>query len=141
MNTKIVYMYRDASNYKQYDAVVFEGEITDAERAVLKANMHQLDHYECYTGTFLPEQVGLPSLLEEWDNAYDDDHPWHEMQEVELTSQPAFEESIHEFVARFNGIEWDEKAANEKVEAHIATHSHFIPSDEDEDPEDPGEQS
>lgn len=123
MNTRVVYMYRDGSNYKQYDTVVFDGEITAVELAVLVANTLQTDDYESYTGSFLPEQVGLSHLVELWGNAYEDDHPWHEMQEVELTPwQATTERSIHDFVAQFDGIVWDESAAGETVDAFIAAH-------------------
>jgi hypothetical protein len=41
VNTRITYQYRDASNYKQRESVVFAGEITNSERAALVAHLDE----------------------------------------------------------------------------------------------------
>jgi hypothetical protein len=53
MYTRVHYLYRDASNYKQYASVLLEGEISDEEEALIEAS---LDGGE----TFVPTQIGWP---------------------------------------------------------------------------------
>jgi len=71
-NSKFKYMYRDASNYKQFGYAIFSAEFTpqDIERVI--GNLHEGDF-------FIPEDVGLPSLQEKFGNVSLDDHPWHEI--------------------------------------------------------------
>lgn len=123
MTTKIGYMYRDASNYKQYREVVFPGVITDAEHRMIVANLDDHSNAQEF-GFFLPEQVGLPVLYQAWGTGHDDDHPWHELLLIEVrTDRTATEtETIGEFAKRFDNITWDETTATEQVGEFVAAH-------------------
>lgn len=115
MNSKLEYTYRDGSNYKQHGSVVFAGEITDAERVTIKAALDD-------ENWFLAEQVGLPNLRERWDSHFDDDHIWHELDEiVTVDEEPTVTETVHEFAARFAGIEWDVEAGQKQLDQWIAS--------------------
>lgn len=74
MNTLLEYLYRDASNYKQYGSVVLQAALS------LKDIRHLLIHGEY----FVPSQVGLPDLQHKFreqgfDYPTEDDHTWHEI--------------------------------------------------------------
>jgi len=95
MNTRVEYLYRDGSNYKQFGAVVFRGEC-DANLA--RTLFAALDRGEF----FIADQVRLPELFFTDRPLYADDHCWHEMGEVTTTSAAADDplgRAIEEFVA------------------------------------------
>lgn len=108
MNTQIEYMYRDGSNYKQWDIIVLEGEITDNEKNQIK-NALDTEQY------FIPSQVGLKDLQERMGDCgtgypTEDDHVWHELdiEDISLVNdKPTETFDIHELVKRFKGITWD----------------------------------
>jgi hypothetical protein len=102
MNTRLTYMYRDASNYKFYGGAVFEGEITAEERIEFTAALHGEEN-------FIAEQVGLESVRP--GGTYPDDGVWHEFLEWEVVTQLATEGSVHEFVALCVATKWDEGLA------------------------------
>ena len=109
MNTEISYMYRDASNYKQINTVIFVGRITKKEKALILAARDE-DQY------FIPGQVGLEELQPRMIAFPDeqDDHVWHELNEddITLTENPASTKvSIHDFAKKFQDITWDVEAA------------------------------
>ena len=102
MQTRLAYMYRDASNYKQHGDAVFEGEITSEERRIFAK--------ACDSGEFfIASQVGLPDLQTRAIGFPDDtdDHVWSEIDGFELTEDTAARGSIHEFIRSLDGIEWD----------------------------------
>lgn len=69
-NTKIGYLYRDASNWKQWNECIVEG-IIDADG--IKAIMDSLDEGEY----FIPRAVGMPETrFAKWT---DDDHAYFEL--------------------------------------------------------------
>lgn len=106
-------MYRDASNYKQHGHVVLTGEITADQEAVVRANLAVDD-------TFLPDQVGLPTLQESWETHYDDDHVWHELVAFEVTEAPSdLGLSAADFVAGFVDVVWDVDAAANKLQEFL----------------------
>ena len=72
MSTRINYLYRDASNYKQAGAIVIAGEVSEAQRDTIAAT---LDGEEF----FIPEQVGFPNPRNLFDEPSDDDHCWCEL--------------------------------------------------------------
>lgn len=72
MNSKFSYLYRDASNYKQFGYVVFSGEYAEQDKTLLLDNLHEGDF-------FIPEDVGLQPLQEKFESVSIDDHPWHEI--------------------------------------------------------------
>lgn len=79
-NTIISYMYRDASNYKQFRDVCIAGRITRDQ-----LDRFVLDLDEGFR--FVPGQVGLPDLQGEFDDGWDYelDHPYHELLEISYT--------------------------------------------------------
>jgi hypothetical protein len=95
MNTRVEYLYRDGSNYKQWGAVVFRAECNGS---LLRRLLAALDREEF----FIAHQVRLPELFFADRPLYADDHCWHEMAEVTSTSAAAddlLERTIEEFVA------------------------------------------
>ena len=123
-NVSFKYLYRDASNYKLHGEVVFTnftympiGEIEKQIRSCLKDGEF-----------FIARQVNIEErffdVLHE-----DDDHPWHEFNLVEMTTEPAFDpenwnqhkhkRDITEFIAELEKakrVGWDEL----KVRADVA---------------------
>jgi len=95
MNTRVEYLYRDGSNYKQWGAVVFRGE---CDGSLARRLFAALDR-----GEFLiADQVRLPELFFTDRPLYADDHCWHEMGEVTATSAVADDlhaRTIEQFVA------------------------------------------
>jgi len=109
MNTKFEYLYRDASNYKQFASVVFAGEITDEERDLLLDNLEDGEN-------FIPSDVGLEDLQPRMVSyPSTDDHVWHEIEIITLVDdEPTQPLNIHEFVEKFKDVEWDVVKAAEK---------------------------
>lgn len=70
MNTRVDYMYRDASNYKIFQNAVLYGELTELQKADILAAR--------YDGLwFIPSAVGLDA--ERFSDETDDDHCWFEL--------------------------------------------------------------
>jgi hypothetical protein len=95
MNTRVEYLYRDGSNYKQWAAVVFRGE---CDASLVRRLFAALDREEF----FIAHQVRLPELFFADRPLYADDHCWHEMGEVTATSATPDDligRTIEEFVA------------------------------------------
>jgi hypothetical protein len=94
MNTRVEYLYRDGSNYKQWGAVVFRGKCdTSLARRLFAA----LDNREF----FIAHQARLPELFFADRPLYADDHCWHELAEVTATStvpDDPLDRTIEEFV-------------------------------------------
>ena len=94
MNTAFEYLYRDASNYKQYGCVVFAGHVTDALRERFAA---ALDGGEF----FIAEQLRIPEVFPETWPTYADDHCWHEsagFEATEASTSDPFNRSVDQFV-------------------------------------------
>ena len=84
-NIRFVYMYRDASNYKQHGEVILSNEtlLTVEEvdkqiRSVLSDGLF-----------FIARQVQIEERF--FDVVSEDDHPWHEYVSVEATADPTFD--------------------------------------------------
>jgi hypothetical protein len=95
MNTRVEYLYRDGSNYKQWGAVVFRG---GCDARWVQRLFAALDSGEL----FIAHQVRVPELFFTERPLYADNHCWHEMAEVTSTSAAAddpMERTIEEFVA------------------------------------------
>lgn len=122
MNSKINYLYRDASNYKQYNSAIIKGEITAEDLARIAACM---DHEY-----FIPRQVGLPETRIT-DYRTDDDHCWFEWEivtddndniiveeSVEFTDEePDIDLTVEQLVANFEAVEeWDEESWKDDYE-------------------------
>jgi hypothetical protein len=111
-NTALSYLYRDGSNYKTANAVVFSGAASEEYLARLRRGL-QPDGGDL--GSFVPGQVGLKDLQDsfhgcesEWDP--DRDHPFHEVTRVEVVdAAPTDARSIAEFAREVERMaaEWD----------------------------------
>lgn len=71
MNTRIEYLYRDASNNKKWNEAVLIGELSDADQQVILDCLKDGEY-------FIPRQVGLDE--ERFGNWTDDDHCWFELE-------------------------------------------------------------
>lgn len=116
-NTKILYIYRDADNYKQTASIVIPGAISlDQTTAII-------DTLDCGQD-FVPSGVGLPDLQEQMVNGWDDtsDHPYHELEQIGLTHQQPTDTSITpaDLLRRFQSADW-EQAAHEVTAKHQST--------------------
>ena len=93
-NTRLNYLYRDASNWKTSNYVILPGQMTFEQFEEMKACCE--DGYEM----FIPEQVGL-DLIREWETT-EDDHPYAELEDYGLvpdkpTTDMTPEELLEEF--------------------------------------------
>jgi hypothetical protein len=114
-NIIFYYLYRDASNYKQYGEAIFTNqtfllpnEIEQQIRALLKDGEF-----------FIARQINIEERF--FDALRDDDHPWHTFERVEVTtlapfdpdnwSQKQHRRDITEFIANLGQAHqagWDE---------------------------------
>lgn len=71
-NTRISYLYRDASNYKKHNEVIIPGTFTEEQ-------IHTI--IECLQGGkyFIPCEVSLPEIR--FEDKTEADHPWFELSE------------------------------------------------------------
>ena len=84
-NIRFVYMYRDASNYKQHGEVILPNEtlltveeVDNQIRSLLSDGLF-----------FIARQVQVEERF--FDVVSEDDHPWHEFVMVEATTDPTFD--------------------------------------------------
>ena len=75
MNTTVNYTYRDASNYKQHEALILKGEITKEQESEIRKKLTSDER-------FIPSQVAVAAVLRE----SLDESPTHER----LTNACAF---------------------------------------------------
>lgn len=71
-NTRINYLYRDASNYKKHNEVIIPGTFTEEQ-------IHTI--IDCLQGGeyFIPSEVNLPEIR--FEDRTEADHPWFELDE------------------------------------------------------------
>lgn len=106
MNTRMNYLYRDASNYKVWNEAVFEGEITPEEIDMISDSLEDGMY-------FIPEQIDLPVVR--FGTITEDDHCYCELNELdprysfELTDEiPTEDRTIHELAQDFADVTyWD----------------------------------
>lgn len=118
MNTRINYMYRDASNYKSFNTAVVDGILSDTD-------CHAIYHCCDDDGGqryFIPHMVGLPEKTFEDYGQYDDDHPWFEIDQffAEGTNDaPTVDLTAKQLVENFRKMsgQWDAEIAREAKEA------------------------
>ena len=84
-NICFVYMYRDASNYKQHGEVIFPNE-TQRTVEEVDAQIRSLLSDGLF---FIAQQVKIEERF--FDVVSEDDHPWHEYVSVEATTDPTFD--------------------------------------------------
>lgn len=122
-NVSFKYLYRDASNYKLHGESVFTNHTFVPIDEIEKQIRSGLSDGEF----FIAQQVNIEERF--FDVLHDDDHPWHEFNQVEMTTEPAFDpenwnqhrhkRDITEFIAELekaNRAGWDEM----KVRADVA---------------------
>ncbi len=82
-NTKIEYLYRDASNWKEWNTCIVCG-------TAAKEDVEEVFAIVGEDGYFIPEQVGLP-LSRPSEEVTEDDHCWAELISIEETDLPETE--------------------------------------------------
>ena len=93
-NTRMNYLYRDASNYKTCNSVVLSGVMTDEMFKEMQECCE--DGYEM----FIPEQLGL-DLIRDWETT-EDDHPYAELEDYELVpDKPTTDMTVEELLEKF----------------------------------------
>ena len=120
-NTRLNYLYRDASNYKTCNSVVLKGAMTPEMFEEMKSCCE--DHYE----SFIPEQLGL-YLLRDWEIT-EDDHPYAELEGYELVpNKPDTDMTPEELLEKFREAKdnWHPEEYEPEVE-------HYEDEDEEED--------
>ena len=124
-NVSFKYLYRDASNYKLHGEAVFTN-YTFVPIDEIEKQIHScLKEGEFFIARQVNIEERFFDVLHE-----DDDHPWHESDHVEVTTEPAFDpenwnqhkhkRDITEFIAELdkaNHAGWDEM----KVRADVAS--------------------
>ena len=105
MNTIIEYLYRDASNYKQWNKAVIRGELSSEQLERIEARLFDGEF-------FVPRSVGLPEQRIT-DYRTDDDHCWFEWDMCDVPefteAPPTVDMDAEELVRRFEQVsQWDE---------------------------------
>ena len=104
------YLYRDASNYKSWGALLLEGTATDAEVTDF------LGQFEAGS-YFIAEQLGIAPLYSAlWaisGGPSDDDHVWHTFHALRAATAQDMETPVFgtlaELIQKINAVEaWDE---------------------------------
>ena len=117
-NVRFVYMYRDASNYKQHGEVILPNE-TQRTVEEVDAQIRSLLSDGLF---FIAQQVKIEERF--FDVVSEDDHPWHEYVSVEATTDPAFDpvpeqqRDITNFLKELEQAHrsgWDEKQVREDL--------------------------
>lgn len=106
LNTKIRYQYRDGANYKTRGEWILRGMVSVNEAEALIRCCQK----EGEEAQFVPESVGMPSLLETpWDDEID--HPFHTIEKIEMTDEDAQDErSIKDLISEFKSKDWEAEA-------------------------------
>lgn len=78
MNTRIDYLYRDASNYKQPNSVVVSGLFTARQVGEILGCLNDGEY-------FIPSQVGLPETR--FGEITEDDHCWLNLEVIASVRQ------------------------------------------------------
>ena len=102
-NTKFEYLYRDACNYKTFNAAILKGEMSQEDYARIQDC--------CDTGEyFIPSQVGLDEMRN-WPYDPEVDHPWFEILGYGFvyTDAPSGAMTVSELVTAFEQCrgKWD----------------------------------
>ena len=120
-NTRLNYLYRDASNYKTGNTVVLKGVMTDEMFAEMQSCCE--DGHEL----FVPEQLGL-DLIRDWQTT-EDDHPYAELEDYELVpDKPTTDMTVEELLEKFR-----EAKDNWHPEDYEPEHDPYFDEDDEED--------
>lgn len=96
LNTRINYLYRDGSNYKQHNAAVVSGELSDADKETIIGCLYDGEY-------FIPSMVGIEEHRVD-DKWTEDDHCWFELHITDLedtAAAPTTDMTSAELVQRF----------------------------------------
>lgn len=96
MNTKINYLYRDASNYSVCNSCIIQGTLTEEQKRTILSSLDDGEY-------FIPHAVGMPE--KKFDTETADDHPF-----FELTAND-FEETDEKPTLDITGEELSERFA------------------------------
>lgn len=102
MNTRILYLYRDADNYKILNSCVVEGEITEEQKRTILSSLDD----GCY---FIPEVVGVPA--ERFGTHTESDHAWMELYEDGfqlVAAEKTVNLTIEQVTEAFRNAHWNE---------------------------------
>lgn len=94
MNSRLEYLYRNASNYKKWGAVVFSG---TPDEALSRRLVNTFDSEEF----FIADQVRVPELFFDDGLSPEDDRSWHEFVALETVDEEPddeFARTIEAFV-------------------------------------------
>jgi len=123
-NTRINYLYTDASNYKAHNTAVVSGELSEAQIAEINACLHDSEF-------FIPAQVGLPEeRFEKWDDQ--DDHCWFTLQSIYSTPEaPTVSLTAEQLLSNFRASKnnWRD---NERYEELSASMDHYEQEEEED---------
>jgi len=117
-NIRLIYLYRDASNYKQHGEVILSNE-TQLTIEEIDKQIRSLISDGLF---FIAGQVQLEERF--FAVVSEDDHPWHEFVQVEATTDPTFDpvpaqkRDITQFLKELeqaHQIGWDEKQVREDL--------------------------
>ena len=121
-NIRFVYMYRDASNYKQHGEVILPN-----ETLLTVDEVHTQIRSLLSDGLFfIARQVQVEERF--FAVVSEDDHPWHEYVSVEATTDPAFDpvpeqkRDISKFLKELKQAHrsgWDETQVREDINQQI----------------------
>lgn len=103
VNTEFTYLYRDASNWKQFETIILEGEMSTEDIDLIMSRLEDED-------LFLPEQVGLQRLQHRWGKLNEDDHAYHELnrEDIKIVDLPSTTPmTAKELVENFRTVSWD----------------------------------
>ena len=84
-NIRFVYMYRDASNYKQHGEVILPNETQRSVEEIDKQIRSLLSDGLFFIAGQMQLEERFFAVVNE------DDHPWHEYVQVEATTDPTFD--------------------------------------------------
>jgi len=100
-NVRLVYLYRDGSNYKRWSDVTF----CNPEGLSLVTIGERLRAAFLPDGLFIAHRIGVPEVfLSDQDCFTHDDHCFHEFDSVEVTAEaPKDRRTVSEFIREVEG--------------------------------------
>jgi len=89
-NIRFIYLYRDASNYKQHGEVI----LSNKSLLIIEEVDQKIRSFLSDDLFFIARQLQVEERF--FDIVSEDDHPWHEYVSVEVTTDPAFDPAPEE---------------------------------------------
>lgn len=111
MNTQFAYTYRDASNWKTFEIIILQGEMSSTDMNMIFDKLYEGQF-------FIPEQVGLVALQTRDHLLSERDHIWHELDRdaIQLVDTPKNSNILaSELVKCFMDVEWDLMKAHHRL--------------------------